>query len=67
MYVDLSLSLQEILSKIADVIKEIDGLISSQLNPELMEWKRRQQIACIGGPVLVGLDQLQNWYHFLTK
>uniref|UniRef100_A0A8C2AE22 Signal transducer and activator of transcription 4 n=1 Tax=Cyprinus carpio TaxID=7962 RepID=A0A8C2AE22_CYPCA len=44
------------------VIKEIDTLISSQLNPELKEWKRRQQIACIGGPVLIGLDQLQNWF-----
>uniref|UniRef100_A0A671T810 Signal transducer and activator of transcription n=1 Tax=Sinocyclocheilus anshuiensis TaxID=1608454 RepID=A0A671T810_9TELE len=53
---------KEILSKIADVIKEIDTLISSQLNPELKEWKRRQQIACIGGPVLIGLDQLQNWF-----
>ncbi|XP_042620110.1 signal transducer and activator of transcription 4 isoform X1 [Cyprinus carpio] len=53
---------KEILSKIADVIKEIDALISSQLNPELKEWKRRQQIACIGGPVLIGLDQLQNWF-----
>ncbi|XP_056610780.1 signal transducer and activator of transcription 4 isoform X1 [Triplophysa dalaica] len=53
---------KEILSKIADVIKEIESLISSQLNPELTEWKRRQQIACIGGPVLVGLDQLQNWF-----
>uniref|UniRef100_A0A671L4R3 Signal transducer and activator of transcription n=1 Tax=Sinocyclocheilus anshuiensis TaxID=1608454 RepID=A0A671L4R3_9TELE len=53
---------KEILSKIADVIKEIDALISSQLTPELKEWKRRQQIACIGGPVLIGLDQLQNWF-----
>ncbi|XP_051566238.1 signal transducer and activator of transcription 4 isoform X5 [Myxocyprinus asiaticus] len=53
---------KEILLKIADVIKEIDALISSQLNPELIEWKRKQQIACIGGPVLLGLDQLQNWF-----
>lgn len=45
----------------SDVIKEIDALIVSQLNPELMEWKRRQQINCIGGPLLTGLDQLQNW------
>uniref|UniRef100_A0A672QXM8 SH2 domain-containing protein n=1 Tax=Sinocyclocheilus grahami TaxID=75366 RepID=A0A672QXM8_SINGR len=47
---------------VSHVIKEIDALISSQLNPELKEWKRRQQIACIGGPVLIGLDQLQNWF-----
>ncbi|XP_072542335.1 signal transducer and activator of transcription 4 [Salminus brasiliensis] len=53
---------KEILSKMADVIKEIDALVASQLMPELQEWKRRQQIACIGGPVLTGLDQLQNWF-----
>uniref|UniRef100_A0AAR2LBP4 SH2 domain-containing protein n=1 Tax=Pygocentrus nattereri TaxID=42514 RepID=A0AAR2LBP4_PYGNA len=39
-----------------------DALVASQLMPELQEWKRRQQIACIGGPVLTGLDQLQNWF-----
>uniref|UniRef100_A0A4W5NMG5 Signal transducer and activator of transcription n=1 Tax=Hucho hucho TaxID=62062 RepID=A0A4W5NMG5_9TELE len=48
--------------KMTDVIKEIDALIVSQLNPELMEWKRRQQINCIGGPLLTGLDQLQNCF-----
>ncbi|XP_030643114.1 signal transducer and activator of transcription 4 [Chanos chanos] len=53
---------KEILSKMVDVIKEIDTMMTSQLHPELMEWKRRQQIACIGGPVLTGLDQLQNWF-----
>uniref|UniRef100_A0A8C7TNC4 Signal transducer and activator of transcription n=1 Tax=Oncorhynchus mykiss TaxID=8022 RepID=A0A8C7TNC4_ONCMY len=53
---------KEILSKMSDVMKEIDALIASQLNPELMEWKRRQQINCIGGPLLTGLDQLQNWF-----
>uniref|UniRef100_A0A8C9TZZ8 Signal transducer and activator of transcription n=1 Tax=Scleropages formosus TaxID=113540 RepID=A0A8C9TZZ8_SCLFO len=54
--------LQEILTKMTDVIKEIDALMSSQLTPELMDWKRRQQIACIGGPLLTGLDQLQYWF-----
>uniref|UniRef100_A0AAY4EGK3 Signal transducer and activator of transcription n=1 Tax=Denticeps clupeoides TaxID=299321 RepID=A0AAY4EGK3_9TELE len=53
---------KEILSKMTDIIKEIDSFVTSQLNPELMDWKRRQQIACIGGPVLTGLDQLQNWF-----
>uniref|UniRef100_A0AAY5L6A7 Signal transducer and activator of transcription n=1 Tax=Esox lucius TaxID=8010 RepID=A0AAY5L6A7_ESOLU len=28
----------------------------------LMEWKRKQQINCIGGPMLTGLEQLQNWF-----
>uniref|UniRef100_A0A4W6BNQ0 Signal transducer and activator of transcription n=1 Tax=Lates calcarifer TaxID=8187 RepID=A0A4W6BNQ0_LATCA len=41
---------------------EIDDLMTSQLNPELQDWKRRQQIAAIGGPLLTGLDQLQSWF-----
>uniref|UniRef100_A0AAQ5ZBT7 STAT transcription factor protein interaction domain-containing protein n=1 Tax=Amphiprion ocellaris TaxID=80972 RepID=A0AAQ5ZBT7_AMPOC len=53
---------KEILSKMDVVIKEIDDLVTSQLNPELQDWKRRQQIAAIGGPLLTGLDQLQSWF-----
>uniref|UniRef100_A0A6Q2Y4X0 Signal transducer and activator of transcription n=1 Tax=Esox lucius TaxID=8010 RepID=A0A6Q2Y4X0_ESOLU len=53
---------RKVLSKMRDVIKEIDALVVSQLNPELMEWKRKQQINCIGGPMLTGLEQLQNWF-----
>uniref|UniRef100_A0A3B5MDD6 SH2 domain-containing protein n=1 Tax=Xiphophorus couchianus TaxID=32473 RepID=A0A3B5MDD6_9TELE len=45
---------QEILSKMDVVIKEIDDLMTSQLRPELQDWKRRQQIAAIGGPLLTG-------------
>uniref|UniRef100_A0AAQ5ZIG6 Signal transducer and activator of transcription n=1 Tax=Amphiprion ocellaris TaxID=80972 RepID=A0AAQ5ZIG6_AMPOC len=41
---------------------KIDDLVTSQLNPELQDWKRRQQIAAIGGPLLTGLDQLQSWF-----
>ncbi|KAM3861811.1 signal transducer and activator of transcription 4 [Diretmus argenteus] len=52
---------KEVLSKMDVVIKEIDDLMTSQLNPELLDWKRRQQIASIGGPLLTGLEQLQNW------
>lgn len=52
---------QEVLSKIGRVIHEIDVLMSNMLTEELLDWKRRQQIACIGGPLHGGLDQLQNW------
>uniref|UniRef100_A0A674NX69 Signal transducer and activator of transcription 4 n=1 Tax=Takifugu rubripes TaxID=31033 RepID=A0A674NX69_TAKRU len=54
--------LQEILSKMDVAVKEIEDLMTSQLSPELQDWKRRQQIAAIGGPLLTGLDQLQNWF-----
>ena len=53
--------LQEVLSKIGRVIHEIDMLMGNMLTEELLDWKRRQQIACIGGPLHGGLDQLQNW------
>uniref|UniRef100_A0A674PIZ5 Signal transducer and activator of transcription n=1 Tax=Takifugu rubripes TaxID=31033 RepID=A0A674PIZ5_TAKRU len=52
----------EILSKMDVAVKEIEDLMTSQLSPELQDWKRRQQIAAIGGPLLTGLDQLQNWF-----
>ncbi|XP_029936894.1 signal transducer and activator of transcription 4 isoform X2 [Myripristis murdjan] len=53
---------KEILTKMNIVIKEIDDMMTSQLQPELLDWKHRQQIASIGGPLLTGLDQLQNWF-----
>ncbi|XP_068186326.1 signal transducer and activator of transcription 4 [Antennarius striatus] len=53
---------KEILSKMDVVVKEIDDVITSELNPELLDWKRRQQVAIIGGPLLTPLDQLQNWF-----
>ncbi|KAG7249378.1 hypothetical protein CRUP_021453, partial [Coryphaenoides rupestris] len=44
----------------SDVIKEIDSMVTCQLHSELLEWKRRQQVSLIGGPLLTGLDLLQN-------
>jgi signal transducer and activator of transcription 4 len=43
------------------IVNETDLLMNSMLIEELQDWKRRQQIACIGGPLHNGLDQLQNW------
>ncbi|XP_055011818.1 signal transducer and activator of transcription 4 isoform X2 [Boleophthalmus pectinirostris] len=53
---------KEVLSKMDIVVKEIDDVMNSQLYPELQDWKRRQQITAIGGPQLVGIEQLQNWF-----
>ncbi|XP_028661929.1 signal transducer and activator of transcription 4 isoform X1 [Erpetoichthys calabaricus] len=58
---------KETLGKIAELIKEIDAVMSTQLTEELRDWKRRQQIACIGGPLLTGLDQLQNWFTMIAQ
>ncbi|XP_057708651.1 signal transducer and activator of transcription 4 isoform X2 [Corythoichthys intestinalis] len=53
---------KEILSKMAIVIQEIDDLMNSQLDAELRDWKRRQQMVAIGSPLIISLDQLQNWF-----
>ncbi|KAF7245019.1 Signal transducer and activator of transcription 4 [Varanus komodoensis] len=53
---------KEVLAKMAQIIKEVEDLLNNMLIEELLEWKRRQQIACIGGPLHRGLDQLQNCF-----
>ncbi|XP_044522378.1 signal transducer and activator of transcription 4 [Gracilinanus agilis] len=58
---------KEVLSKITQIINEIDTLMNTMLLEELLDWKRRQQIACIGGPLHSGLDQLQNCFTLLAE
>ncbi|XP_027721978.1 signal transducer and activator of transcription 4 isoform X2 [Vombatus ursinus] len=58
---------KEVLSKITQIISEIDTLMKNMLLEELLDWKRRQQIACIGGPLHSGLDQLQNCFTLLAE
>nr|XP_056717021.1 signal transducer and activator of transcription 4 [Euleptes europaea] len=58
---------KEVLTKMAQVIKETEDLMNTMLMEELMDWKRRQQIACIGGPLHSGLDQLQNCFTLLAE
>ncbi|KAM9248799.1 signal transducer and activator of transcription 4 [Dugong dugon] len=58
---------KETLSKMTQIINETDLLMNSMLIEELQDWKRRQQIACIGGPLHNGLDQLQNCFTLLAE
>ncbi|XP_060033536.1 signal transducer and activator of transcription 4 isoform X2 [Erinaceus europaeus] len=58
---------KEALSKMTQIVNETDMLMNSMLVEELQDWKRRQQIACIGGPLHNGLDQLQNCFTLLAE
>nr|XP_023965329.1 signal transducer and activator of transcription 4 isoform X7 [Chrysemys picta bellii] len=58
---------KEVLNKMTQVINESDVLMNNMLLEELLDWKRRQQIACIGGPLHSGLDQLQNCFTLLAE
>ncbi|XP_069471781.1 signal transducer and activator of transcription 4 [Ambystoma mexicanum] len=58
---------KEVLTKMTQIINETDVLMEGMLVEELTDWKRRQQIACIGGPLHNGLDQFQNWFTLLAE
>ncbi|XP_069081977.1 signal transducer and activator of transcription 4 [Pleurodeles waltl] len=58
---------KEVLTKLTQIINEVDVLMEGLLTEELKDWKRRQQIACIGGPLHTGLDQFQNWFTLLAE
>ncbi|XP_040827827.1 signal transducer and activator of transcription 4 isoform X4 [Ochotona curzoniae] len=58
---------KEALSKMTQIVNETDLLMNNMLIEELQDWKRRQQIACIGGPLHNGLDQLQNCFTLLAE
>ncbi|XP_007937342.1 signal transducer and activator of transcription 4 [Orycteropus afer afer] len=58
---------KETLGKMTQIVNETDLLMNTMLIEELQDWKRRQQIACIGGPLHNGLDQLQNCFTLLAE
>ncbi|NXX20180.1 STAT3 protein, partial [Podargus strigoides] len=56
------------------IVSELAGLLSAMeyvqkmlADEELADWKRRQQIACIGGPPNICLDRLENWITSLAE
>ncbi|XP_018426163.1 PREDICTED: signal transducer and activator of transcription 1-alpha/beta [Nanorana parkeri] len=67
MHITVSLRRKEIVQKIGELLNIIEHTQSSLINEELVEWKRRQQIACIGGPPNACLDQLQTWFTSIAK
>lgn len=61
-------ALKVLLSSWQGIVSELAGLLSAMeyvqkmlADEELADWKRRQQIACIGGPPNICLDRLENW------
>ncbi|XP_053554568.1 signal transducer and activator of transcription 1-alpha/beta [Bombina bombina] len=67
MFVAQDLKRKTILHKILDLLNETEQTLNGLINDELVEWKQRQQIACIGGPPNACLDQLQIWFTNIAK
>ncbi|XP_062972314.1 signal transducer and activator of transcription 1-alpha/beta [Elgaria multicarinata webbii] len=62
MYLQLHNMRQDVLHKIATSLNVTEHTQNVLIREELVEWKQRQQTACIGGPPNACLDQLQNWF-----
>ncbi|XP_036599346.1 signal transducer and activator of transcription 1-alpha/beta [Trichosurus vulpecula] len=67
MYLMLDQKRKEVVQKIIDLLNMTEVTQNVLLNEELVEWKQRQQCACIGGPPNACLDQLQNWFTIIAE
>ncbi|XP_068926286.1 signal transducer and activator of transcription 1-alpha/beta isoform X2 [Petaurus breviceps papuanus] len=67
MYLMLDQKRKEVVQKIIDLLNETELTQNVLLNEELVEWKQRQQCACIGGPPNACLDQLQSWFTTIAE
>ncbi|XP_067300445.1 signal transducer and activator of transcription 1-alpha/beta-like [Pseudorasbora parva] len=62
MFTVLKMKREVVIKEIADVLTLAEQIQLILISDELPEWKRRQQMACIGGPHNTCLNQLQSWF-----
>ncbi|KAH0511706.1 Signal transducer and activator of transcription 1 [Microtus ochrogaster] len=67
MFLMLDNKRKEIIHKIRELLNAIELTQNVLINDELVDWKRRQQSACIGGPPNACLDQLQSWFTIVAE
>ncbi|XP_048474833.1 signal transducer and activator of transcription 3.1-like [Rhincodon typus] len=53
---------KNVIGKFRELLVEAGKLLDTLVKEQLADWKRRQQKACIGAPMDVCLDQLENWF-----
>uniref|UniRef100_A0A4W3IU55 Signal transducer and activator of transcription n=1 Tax=Callorhinchus milii TaxID=7868 RepID=A0A4W3IU55_CALMI len=53
---------QSFIDKFSELLTKAEKLLDILVSEELVDWKIRQQKACIGAPITVSLDQLENWF-----
>uniref|UniRef100_A0AAY4CXQ1 Signal transducer and activator of transcription n=1 Tax=Denticeps clupeoides TaxID=299321 RepID=A0AAY4CXQ1_9TELE len=57
----------QIVTEMAGLLSAMDFVQKNLTDEELADWKRRQQIACIGGPPNICLDRLETWITSLAE
>ncbi|XP_078080159.1 signal transducer and activator of transcription 3 [Mustelus asterias] len=58
---------RQIVTDLAALLSTMEFVQKTLTDEELADWKRRQQIACIGGPPNICLDRLENWITSLAE
>uniref|UniRef100_A0A673G819 Signal transducer and activator of transcription n=1 Tax=Sinocyclocheilus rhinocerous TaxID=307959 RepID=A0A673G819_9TELE len=59
--------IHQIVTEMAGLLSAMDFVQKNLTDEELADWKRRQQIACIGGPPNICLDRLETWITSLAE
>lgn len=67
MFLSLDHKRKEVVNKIVQLLHSTEHTQTALINDELVEWKHRQQTACIGGPPNACLDQLQTWFTIVAE
>lgn len=62
MFMKLNDMRMNVISQMSEVLNVVDQVVFELISTELAEWKRCQQMSCIGGMTNVCLDQLQSWF-----
>uniref|UniRef100_A0AAR2IPE0 Signal transducer and activator of transcription n=1 Tax=Pygocentrus nattereri TaxID=42514 RepID=A0AAR2IPE0_PYGNA len=67
MFFRLNKMREVVVNELVNLLKLADHIQFVLISVEIPEWKRRQQMACIGGPPNACLDQLQSWFTALAE
>ncbi|KAK9969113.1 hypothetical protein ABG768_027313 [Culter alburnus] len=67
MFTSLNIKREVVIKEIANVLTLAEQIQLTLISDELPEWKKRQQMACIGGPHNTCLDQLQSWFTVVAE
>ncbi|CAM4601139.1 unnamed protein product [Leuciscus chuanchicus] len=58
----LNIKIEVVIKEMANVLTLAEQIQHTLISDELPEWKKRQQMACIGGPHNTCLEHLQSWF-----
>lgn len=56
-----------VLHQLVNILKQTEKVMATLTDVELPEWKRRQQLACIGSQADTSLDHLDKWFSTVAE